>query len=475
VIAAALSAALAVAVALQLPFANGPAEWEWAYRPPRLERWEAPALVAALLVGLAAFAARRERVRGALTATVVLGVLFTFGLVRAQPGGFGRVVEALASRHSFGYLYDAALAPPTGELLADFPEASRHLNQHARTHPAGALLAVRAVDTLGRRLQTLAGGGEPGLVAAAREALERERQRARDRRRPAPASLPSPWTASLLAVLLPALSAAAALPLHALARALGLSPARALTAAALWMLVPARSLFTPSLDQALPLPLVAAAWLAAGDGRVRPAGAGLCLAASCFASYGSLVAVPLVAAVALAGGAGEPATAGRGPNPWRWRAVPWLAAGFLAPWLALGLLAGYDPWASFASAMAEHRAIAVAGRGYLTWLLWNPYDFALLLGPPVVLLALVAAYSRPARPLAAPLAAWWGTLLVLWLSGGVRGEVGRIWLLFMPFACLFAASALERREAPRPGPLLAAAAPEAVLALALAASMTFVG
>lgn len=419
--------------------------------------------------------------------------------MRAQPGGFARVAAALASRHSFGYLYDAALAPPTAELLADFPAASRRLNQHARTHPPGALLAVRAVDALGRRLeQRFPGRNETGFVATAREALERERQRARDRGRPAPEALPSPWTAILLALLLPALSAAAALPLHALARALGLSAAAALTAATLWMLVPARSLFTPSLDQALPLLLVLAAWLAAGSGRLRWAGAGLCLAGACFTSYGYLVAIPLVAAVALAGGvrasttagedragaAGESAVraarnvsakaAGEGTAPWRWRAALWLAAGFLLPWFLLVLLAGYDPWAAFTTAMTEHRGIAVAGRGYLTWLLWNPYDFALLVGPPFALLALAAALARPARPIAAPLAAWWGTLALLWLAGAVRGEVGRIWLLFMPFACLFAAAELARRDALRPAPLLAVAAPQAVLAFALAASMVFV-
>lgn len=489
---------------LQLPFANGPAEWEWAYRPPGLAGWWIAAVAAALLVGLAVLAGRREPPRGTLGGVVFLGVLFTFSLVRAQPGGFARVAGSLASRHTFGYLYDASLAPPTAALLADYPAATRHLNQHARTHPPGALLAVRAAAAAGRRLEkTFPGKGRAGLLAAAREALDRERQRARDRGRPAPEVLPSPWTAVLLALLLPALSAAAALPLHALARALGLSRAAALAAATLWLLVPARSLFTPSLDQALPLLLVFAAWLAAGEGRGRWAVAGLSLAAACFTSYGYLVAIPLVTAVALAGGAraatppnqGTAGESSAGPDgetvataasetsskparddtaPWRWRAVLWLAAGFVLPWLALAAFAGYDPWAAFTAAMAAHRGIAVAGRGYLTWLLWNPYDFALLLGPPVALLALAAVLARPSRALAAPLAALWGMLALLWLSGTVRGEVGRIWLLVMPFACLSAAAALARRGALRPVPLLAATVPQALLAFALAASMVFV-
>ena len=113
--------------------------------------------------------------------------------------------------------------------------------------------------------------------------------------------------------------------------------------------------------------------------------------------------------------------------------------------------------------------MAVATRSYATWLSWNPYDFALLLGPGVLVAALFAA--RPASSsakLRVPAAAVGALFLLLWLGGSVRGEVGRIWLFFMPFACLLGAAALETvaRRA-----LLAA---QLFLLLALAASMIFV-
>jgi hypothetical protein len=161
--------------------------------------------------------------------------------------------------------------------------------------------------------------------------------------------------------------------------------------------------------------------------------------------------------------------------------VSWgaLAAGFALPWLALALFAGYDPWAAFAAALADHRELAVAPRGYLTWLLWNPYDFALLLGPAVALPA-VGALAAP-RPVRGTAVVFWGTLYLLLLSGGVRGEVGRIWLPFMPWACLLAAAAVlapreEPAAAPSAVPPAAAALPalQAVLLLALATSMVFV-
>jgi hypothetical protein len=472
------TAGLVAAVCVQAPGVNGPREWQWAYRAPGLAGGGVAA--AAALAVLLVWVLRERLAASAATAPLLalLGWAFTLSLVAAQPGGFGRVVASLASRQSFGYVFDSGLAPPTRALLADYPAASAGLYQHARTHPPGPLLLVRGLDALARRLRApRAGSG--GLAATAAESLQRERQRARDRHRPSPASLPSPWTLVLLALLLPALSAAAAWPLHRLALAWGLAPEAALLAVLFWLLVPPRSLFTPSLDQALPALLVTAAWLASAGGRggrTRAAAAGLLLWLCCFTSYGYLAALPLLALVAAAP---RPGAAGR---RFAWDRPAALALAFLLPWGALAALCGYDPWASLRSALAIHHTIAIAPRGYWTWLAWNPYDFALLLGPPVLGMAAAALALRRRPPaLAAAIRGWWALLVLLLLSGGARGEVGRIWLLLMPFACVFAAAATvpegEHGDAPAvadalPGALLLAA--EAALALALAANMVFV-
>ena len=128
--------------------------------------------------------------------------------------------------------------------------------------------------------------------------------------------------------------------------------------------------------------------------------------------------------------------------------------------------------------MVQHRAIAVASRSYSTWLLWNPYDLLLLLGPAVLVLA-AAALRPPAgdgRPAFRALAwGWWALFAVLLLSGSVRGEVGRIWLFLMPFACVLAAGAAIERWPPRchlDHP--AAPGPGGALVLTLAANLVFV-
>jgi hypothetical protein len=563
-LAAAANATLAVAAWTRQPWANGPAEWRWLYLPPDgLEGVVAPALdLRAALAALAALAGLgllwgRRRLaawRGAPLLAVVCGAVFTFALVAAQLGGFARVTAALVSRNSFGYVWDAALAPPTRALLADYPAASAGLNQHSLTHPPGPLLAVRALGWLDRVLPAPraagtagtageqgggAGGGLPSMAAAD---IDREVARAHRHGRPVPRPPPGPWAVAALAVLLPAFSALAAWPLYLLARRWGLAPETALLAALLWLLAPARSLFTPSFDQALPVLLVGAAWLAAGGGRARALAAGALLFAACFLSYGCLPALPLVAVCAVAaapaaatrregsGGNGEatgetggsaaaqaaPRLAGSAATGDRrsrglWQRRGMLALGFALPYLALAAAAGHDPWHAMRAALEIHERIAVAPRSYATWLLWNPYDFALLASPAIVGLAVLALFRtawtggdaalpagpaagtgrvsildvlRGARPAAPPQAGrwaawtWWGLLTVLLLSGGVRGEAGRIWLPWMPFACLFAAAAAAASGGSSLGGRRAGAgwllATEAALTLALAARMIFV-
>jgi hypothetical protein len=333
---------------------------------------------------------------------------------------------------------------------------------------------VRGLDALTYRVPV----SEGSLAAAARDAMAREVSRARDRGRPAPAVPPGPWTLVLLGALLPALSALAAWPLHRLARAWGLPPPAAALAVLLWLLTPARSLFTPSLDQALPLLLVGAAALAAiGDsggigGRARAVGAGLLAAAACFLSYGCLVTLPWLALVAL----GTPEESPEAP---RWRPASLLrpalvGAGFVLPWIVLALATGYAPWRDFRVAITAHRAMAVVTRGYSTWVGWNLYDFALLAGPAVLGLALAALWTggapRPSRAFRWALWGFWGLLLLLDLSGSVRGEVGRIWLFFMPFAALFAVG--ERRSLV--GPALLLGLLQLALLYTLAANLVFV-
>src|SRR3954468_10475286 len=85
---------LLIAVYTQLPFANGPAEWEWVYHVPALEGLGLLAAAAAM-VGLVWWAAQDKAsdARWALPLLISLGWVLTLDVVRAQPAGFRGVME----------------------------------------------------------------------------------------------------------------------------------------------------------------------------------------------------------------------------------------------------------------------------------------------------------------------------------------------------------------------------------------------
>jgi hypothetical protein len=115
------------------------------------------------------------------------------------------------------------------------------------------------------------------------------------------------------------------------------------------------------------------------------------------------------------------------------------------------VLTGHTPYSFFQSAMRYHVQL---DRAYWPWLLLHTWDYALFLGLPAFLLALIGCFraTGPIRTLAISLTL---TLIFTVLSGSGRGETGRIWLFFMPFALLVAAQVVYQVDSKQRPILLA--------------------
>ncbi len=122
-----------------------------------------------------------------------------------------------------------------------------------------------------------------------------------------------------------------------------------------------------------------------------------------------------------------------------------LAALVAAGVIGLTALLGHEPIAAARTALAIHHETYTAVRSYALWLLFNPLDLAIFLGPPVAVLALPrmiealrsgpGAGARDVDRFTAGLALG---LVLLGLSGSTRGEVGRIWIPLMPLLLIAA-------------------------------------
>ena len=105
----------------------------------------------------------------------------------------------------------------------------------------------------------------------------------------------------------------------------------------------------------------------------------------------------------------------------------------------LGLLAaryGYDPVGALRATDLAYRRSLARLRPYWFWVAGSPTAWALAVGPPIVLAAVAAA--RRAAPAALGLVV---VVAVAAVGGYTKAETERIWLPFVPLACVAAAEA----------------------------------
>jgi len=223
------------------------------------------------------------------------------------------------------------------------------------------------------------------------------------------------------AVLTPALT-------YGLARVLGLAEERARVAGVLAALSPMLLLLGVTSADAIFMAVgaVAACLLVAQRPALRAAGC-VALAVAAFFSW-ALLAIGAWAAVVV--------LVREGPQ----RALV-LAAGCGAAVLAfdggLALAAGYDPIGALRATEAYYRNSVASRRPYAFWVLGSPVAFAVMLGLPTAGAVLVAAQRRV--PAAVGLAVVIGVASV---AGFTKAETERIWLPFVPLACVAAAAVL---------------------------------
>jgi hypothetical protein len=129
-------------------------------------------------------------------------------------------------------------------------------------------------------------------------------------------------------------------------------------------------------------------------------------------------------------------------------------AAIVALTLGLHLAWGYDPLAILRALRPIYAHGVASRRPYWFWLFGSPAAYLAMLGAPVAWLAVRATAAREAGALA--LAA---VILVSAVAGFTKAETERIWLPFVPLACVAAASVSVRRL----GPLLGFLAAQAIV------------
>ncbi len=406
----ALGALAIVALAAHLPGLNGPWYHKWPWRALPAARVYGLMILGALPLGAALWAWERGRlaISWALTlmacGTLLLQLLGAMS--QTERLRLTRVADAVTHADVTSYFLDAIDLQREPGWLASFPERMGSLHQHSRNKPPGAILFHTLVLHLFLRQQ----------AAAA--------------------------VAGLLIGVLAALGVPAA---YFLARALGGSPASGVYTAACLAVCPSLVLFFPEFDQVHPAmaAVMLGAWaLAVRRGSLGWAAlCGLALALASLFTFAFLVLGPFFVGYEF-----DRTRAGRASASGVMRAAATTLGVAAACYTLLWLVSGYRPIDTFFSALRNEALLAmdVKPRPYLPSLLFDPLDFALGMGYlPLLLATFYLAHSTGAELTRAARIGLAQIVLVA-VTGLLRCETARIWLLLAPLLMLAAGAELER-------------------------------
>lgn len=418
--------------------------WHWPYLlRPWTQWWPALLAGAGFLLILGWWLRRKIQSRWETAVTLALlaiTILFLqLGLVYADnPHPTAELINRTLAVQTNGYFWTAAQIDDLATTLRQYPAAMPQFeSEHAQTHPPGLIIANRATITLISRWPALA-----QLIANFVRPLRCTDLWLLDQETAVAAAL------GIWAYLPLIVAAAIVFPAYGLARTLAKNGSGKLAAAA--GIIPSLILFAPLPDQLFSfLTLFIVILFHRGWYKQKSSAffwAGLLLSLNSFFSVGNAALLALLGVYALLKLRITPV---KGARLLIWGSF--FFAGLAAIWLIYWLGWGVPPWEIVQTGIGRHYNLVTSQRDYGVWLGYNLLDLALFTGIPAVtafILALTAVPNQIRRrtlPDGQRLALSTAVLiLLLALSGSTRGEVGRIWLFFMPLLFISGSSFLEK-------------------------------
>ena len=321
-----------------------------------------------------------------------------------------------------------------GDFLSRYPSLLREFPLHARTHPPGPALYFWRIKEFMQ--------DSPSLVAwlvdiSDELAVDSWFTSSETIRLGYATALTGAWGLLALGSLVCA-------PIYLLAWSLGMPPLHAMRTTIVWASVPSFCLHIPYFDHVVLLATISFAGILAAAFRTRRLSAAIALGIMAGLAGGMSLHLSYGAVVFLLFGSAVVCTSmwRRISNDYRKLAlvlVGGVSSGVIAVFVPLE---GYDPIESATIALNIHSDEFTERRSYWVWLVYNIWDLLLFVGCPVFVLAGYRAYrivrGRAWKSSEASAAIWLPVatvagILILDLSGTVRGEVSRIWLPIMPF------------------------------------------
>lgn len=424
-----------------LPVLRGPAPgtpvWSWLYVLRPVTRWGYALLAAFWLIAVLFFWLKyanteRWRTLTAVSALAIGSFLLQFGILYADhPAPFAELVDRTLAVQTSGYFWTAANIDDLNSVLLYYPDAMTLFeSDHARTHPPGLVVAnwltIRVFEQfpdVAQSITTFVYSARPVDVWL-------------------PAQLPAVAAALGFWALLPILLAAIAVfPAYALAKMLlrkeSLTSTNVILAMGFIAAIPALTIFAPMSDQIFAfLTLCIMLALYVGLQNRKPIWLFIAGILFSFATFFSVGNAALLVPIFIVGLLWQDENGSR--LSLRTQLI-WATAfcmGALSIWIIYWVGWHIPPWQILQTSMSEHYEGVTSKRSYRNWFAFNFVDLMLFSGLPAFISFGGSVWRKKYHDVHVLALGTAVLIAILIISGSTRGEVGRIWLFFMPLIAL---------------------------------------
>jgi hypothetical protein len=430
-----------------LSFLRGPApetsEWYWPHLLRPFNRWWPSILVAGLFWLVAAWwltpeLSDRRRNILALAGLILTSFLLQLALIYADRSAVAaEIVDRTLSNQASGFFEAAAEIKDMAVVLRSYPQQMTEFpSEHAQTHPPGFIVAnwltIRILARWPAFSEHVAQSIRP-LRCTDLWLLNRP---------PEVSAALAFWS------VLPLLAAAFCnIPAYGLARLLLRGRSRRL-ATLLAASIPALLLFGPKSVQIYALLVLFLFWTFQSalvkNSLWRFLLAGALISLMTYLSLGNAILLPLLILYAVLRQwliAGLHQEIPENMNSWTSFLIQIFifTAAAISLWLLAWMLWSIPPWSIAQIGLQQHYNLVTKFRRYDWWLIWNLIDLSLFAGWPLFLgfigsiwLAIQAWRRKRVTAVELLTVCLLLLIIVLDISGSARGEVGRIWLFFIP-------------------------------------------
>lgn len=257
---------------------------------------------------------------------------------------------------------------------------------------------------------------------------------------------PGQWASAWFGILMPLWAALGVLPLYAVARRLSGTNAAAREIALWYPLIPALGMFAATWYTFYPAWMLVVFWMLvtgiADQKPLRVGLAGVVMGLSLFMAYALVPVIGFFGMYTLVHYWWVERPSGK---PWFRPIITglWFGLGLVLPWIVYWLVSGDTFFALLSASFNLHLELE---RSYLPWVFLHFWDWVLFNGFVLMLAWLAGLWQWKRYGGSVPLVglALLVAMIVLCVSGTARGETGRVWLAFTPFALLGAGEMLSR-------------------------------